>query len=91
MAVFSGLSSETDIRLLKMTVNFDVLTLVVTSDMKNITQTMSRSWLFWLWDSPSDSKGDLLPSDGSEREYLLFKHMIIRMHEIVEMIPINVK
>jgi hypothetical protein len=82
-----------DIKLLKITLNFDVLTLVVTSDMKNITHTIKRSWLFWFYESPSVSNGDLLPSDGKEedRDDLLLMQIMMRIHDIVEMIPIKVK
>ena len=73
------------------TLNFEVFTFVVMRDMKNIRQTIRRSWLFCASVRPCFFMGDLLSSEGNEfrsRDLLLIQ-IIISMHEIVDMIPIT--
>ncbi len=90
---FGVYSEKAVIRLWKITENFDVLTLVVKSDRKKIRHTMRRIWVFCESVSPLYGKGDLLPSEGIEEGStdLELMQMMIRTHEMVEMMPIKVR
>ena len=54
---------------------------------------MSKIWLFCGSVSPLFGKGDLLPSDGMDPGSADFEliQMMIKTHEIVEMIPMRVR